>query len=224
MYIVLTTRCNMTCQHCCFAATNRGVDMDITTFRKALKIAADNDDYITLGGGEPTLHPRFEQFLIEAIGAFDDEDAKVNVITNGKLVRKAMLIAKLTKANVISGELSQDPWHEEIDDKVVETFEEIGAKNFNSRPYIRDVSKNGVIPVGRAKTLPLHEFRMERKRTCACEDLFVTPKGIIRQCGCPRSPVVGNVNDPWVWGLGLSATCYRSEEYKKHVAELKIGA
>ncbi len=59
MYIQITTRCNMSCEHCCYSCTHEGEDMSLETFRNCLGF----DEYNTLGGGEPTIHPLFWQFL-----------------------------------------------------------------------------------------------------------------------------------------------------------------
>jgi len=62
MYLQITTRCNMHCDHCGFACTNQGEDMSLSTFEQALDIAAD-DSNIDIGGGEPTIHPHFWKML-----------------------------------------------------------------------------------------------------------------------------------------------------------------
>lgn len=216
MYLQITTRCNMQCAHCCFRCTNKGVDMTLTTFRAALLLAGEHEDYITIGGGEPTVHPKFELMLLEAIAAAPYDEHAPSVITNGKHFKRAMLIAKLTKAGVVCGELSQDRWHEPIDARVVEAFKSIGE-----RGTIRDVGTGwnkdwrherrvdrDPIPMGRAVEFMGYSHG---KRECSCDDHFVTPDGTIRQCGCPRAPIVGHVDTGWEYRV---EGCYRSEQYR----------
>ena len=49
MYIQITTRCNMTCEHCCYACTNEGIDMSLVTFKAALELSEAS--YVSIGGG-----------------------------------------------------------------------------------------------------------------------------------------------------------------------------
>ena len=68
--------------------------MDFDTFKKCLEWG---EDYISLGGGEPTIHPDFEKFLLTAIS----ECEYVWLATNGKHTRRALLLAKLARSGVI---------------------------------------------------------------------------------------------------------------------------
>lgn len=77
MYVEITERCNMTCAHCAANATAIGEDMTIKVFKKAIKSAIGQSEEIYLGGGEPTLHPKFMDMLNYAI----------KCICNGKLKR-----------------------------------------------------------------------------------------------------------------------------------------
>ena len=68
MYIKLTNKCTMECAHCCFADGPRGTQfMSRETFNKALALAVEAEQNITLGGGEPTLHPLLFEFIGKAI-------------------------------------------------------------------------------------------------------------------------------------------------------------
>ena len=80
MYIQITTRCNMECEHCCMSATAKGEDMSIGTFKNALEY----DEYITIGGGEPTLHPKFWEMMGLALGFGE----YVWLATNGSITKE----------------------------------------------------------------------------------------------------------------------------------------
>ena len=41
MYIQISTKCNMSCSHCCMKATANGEDMTPETFRAAVKISME---------------------------------------------------------------------------------------------------------------------------------------------------------------------------------------
>jgi len=186
MYLQLTTRCNMSCEHCCFACNAQGDDMSRETFRAAIDLCEEWGSCITLGGGEPTLHPLFREFLMDAIAADIGDDIPPFIATNGSVKRHALLLAKLSKKQVVMAELSRDEWHDEIDYDVVDAFEGM----------VRDVSQGGrrePFAVGRALTV----LKIEPKEygNCACDDYHVSPDGSVRQCGCPDAPVIGNVND-----------------------------
>jgi organic radical activating enzyme len=127
MYVQLTTRCNMTCEHCCFACTAKGVDIPKAQAMKAIDAAIDACDGITIGGGEPTLHPDFWEILAYAVRQMqgsDDGDAGLLVVTNGKRTEDALALAFLADHCVLSADLSQDIYHDSIDPLVVETFKD----------------------------------------------------------------------------------------------------
>lgn len=68
MYIQITTRCNMHCDHCGFDCTHKGSNMSLDTFKNALGYCSE---HVMLGGGEPTLHPKFWEFFGRAMGHGD---------------------------------------------------------------------------------------------------------------------------------------------------------
>ncbi len=181
---MLTSKCNMSCKHCCQSCTMSGSHMPLKTFKKAIQFANDYNDYIALGGGEPTLHPNFEEVLGYAIlHTTNDEEYKPFIVTNGSITKYALLIANLTKQNIIHGELSQDVFHDPIDSKVIDAFTKINR--------IRNTTKyHGPAPVGRA----LKYLGINKQRFCACTNMFIRPSGKIYQCGCRRSTCIGHVD------------------------------
>lgn len=179
MYIQITTRCNMECEHCCYSCTAQGEDMSIETFKNALKF---DSECVSIGGGEPTVHPKFWEFIGYALGNCE----YVWLATNGKIRETALSLAKLNKKEVLTCELSQDEYHEPIDLDVVKAFEK----------SIRDITHGGTtFPMfeGRAKDIIDKEYATPG---CVCESIFVCPNGDVKPCGCADSPIVGNVNNP----------------------------
>ena len=151
--------------------------MSMATFAKTLQFAEDGGHYICLGGGEPTTHPQFYEILARAMAASDD-CWRLYIITNGKLKKKALLLAKLDRVGMIHAELSRDEFHEGIDPEVVEAF-----------GTYRDTSHN-VIAVGRAENWGWSD-------ACICDDLFVDPAGRIWACGCQKEQF-GTVDNPQI--------------------------
>jgi MoaA/NifB/PqqE/SkfB family radical SAM enzyme len=189
MYIQITSRCNMSCEHCCMSCEpGKGEDMSMKVFMAALEMAEDYDAWITLGGGEPTLHPNFKLMLIEAMAIANSEEMKVTVITNGSITKTALFLARLGKVGAIYADLSLDRWHDPIDFEVVSAF-----KN-----NIRRHEPHDVKPQGRgAEMLDYADEDLEARtgQDCACDSIFIAPDGTIKYCGCDDSPIIGNVFD-----------------------------
>jgi MoaA/NifB/PqqE/SkfB family radical SAM enzyme len=150
--------------------------MTSSTFKKALAFCRNNTDYLSIGGGEPTVHPRFWELLGLALGA-DFEG--VWMATNGKITRIALALAGLTAAGeLFRCELSQDEWHDPIDPRVVEAFRKNKAVRTTREPYA----------VGRAV-----DIAGARADGCVCSDFVIRPNGDIHPCGCPTAPKIGSV-------------------------------
>ena len=185
MYIRLTNRCNMSCIHCYMRAQKLskpvpGSDMTTKTYKNAIRIARDRGEFIALGGGEPTIHPRFWEMLGIALGADDTEG--VWLATNGKKTKTALALAGIAKGSErFSVALSRDPYHDEIDSRVVETFKRYGLE-------LRDTSRH-LSRVGRAADNDIGNDGL-----CVCGGLVVLPNGDIKPCDCEDAPVIGNVN------------------------------
>lgn len=109
--------------------------------------------------------------------------------TNGSVTKTAVKLAKMAEKGVIGCALSQDPWHDPIDQEVLEAFGVDGYKRRqhwdhyrgNDMREIRDVSQGmtGPSPVGRAA-----ENQLGSEFHCVCDDIFITPDGNIWSCGC----------------------------------------
>ena len=198
MYIQITTRCNMECAHCCYACTTDGEDMSFRVFKEA--IAMDNEA-VAIGGGEPTVHPQFEKFLLYAIAHVDS----VWIATNGKKKALALLLAKLARSGIISAALSQDDYHEPISAEVVQAFQRATRSftmpNDNDCREIRNVTGKEA-KAGRCTW---------GDDTCCCEDRVITPNGDMYWCGCPDAPKLGNIMTGLVIPKDYNSDCHRAE-------------
>src|SRR5271169_5787259 len=165
MYIQITTRCNMKCRHCCFACTSKGTDMTRETFHKAIQLACAHESSITIGGGEPTLHPLFQEFLMHAVWELASQSNSqgspaVFLVTNGTNESASVTLAHLAERGVIACRLSQDQYHDQslVTDRVRAAFRrpkrEYGTPSFQDEYDCRDT--NGEIvyvqAMGRAKS------------------------------------------------------------------------
>ena len=212
----------MTCAHCCFACTSKGSDMSKEDFYAAVKLAVDYEQPITIGGGEPTLHPLFKEFILHATWelASVSESAGspyVGVVTNGSNTDIAITLAKLAKTGVISATVSHDEYHDPVDPRVYRAFER-PKKDFYDHSRDNDNrSVNGgdhlIIPVGRAKSWGNNPYIK-----CVCDSLFITPKGNVFPCGCKKTKI-GHVSS----GVDLKyehfeGHCEKDEHYAEKMA------
>lgn len=200
----------MQCEHCCTMSTAKGEDMTIQTFKNALK--HDWSECVVLGGGEPTIHPQFWEFIGIALGHFDH----VWLATNGKKTDIALTLANLARKGVLGVDLSQDMFHERINPKVVEAF----TKDLRKYRSHYDVSPNSNDQRAIRNTTesqdPFKTGRCDWGRDgCVCEELVVLPSGDVQPCGCyeAKAYIIGNVNDPnfEVPGDWEHGVCYRDQ-------------
>jgi hypothetical protein len=175
VYLQITTRCNMLCAHCCFSSTAEGEDMPFEVFKAAIRW---DDSQVTLGGGEPTLHPEFWKILAYAVSQSD----YVWLATNGSRTDDAIALARLASSDgVLSCALSRTQFHDKIDPRV--------EREFKHRKL--EVRGDLTIPVLAGRWTDTDICRDE----CACDSRFVKPNGDIMLCGCPSAPVIGTVWD-----------------------------
>ena len=200
MYIQITDKCNMTCQHCCFSCGPKsGLHMSEKTFFQAVSLCEERGSYITIGGGEPTLHPKFWNFigyLMSRAHRLNDE-ITISLVTNGKRTEDALALAALAKKGILDVELSVDQYHQQVDERVVKAFTR------KQRPYgydstipqgdypdLRNIrTVTGIISQGRGKDIS------GAKPGCSCPEELVDTSGNIWGCGCKDFPL-GTVFDP----------------------------
>jgi MoaA/NifB/PqqE/SkfB family radical SAM enzyme len=180
--------------------------MDWSTFCDAVAFCRGyGDEYISIGGGEPTLHPRFFDILRICLEDFE----YVWMATNGS---KTKIMWRL--ARIIDGEdfdqddpdndyyegiyqedkltvaLSTDYYHKDIDPKVRD-FWKRRSENRGGGYEVRDVTRtDGPSAQGRAK-----RTGAGWSEDCVCPGMFIRPDGKIKPCGCTNSPIIGDVRN-----------------------------
>lgn len=232
MYLQITTKCNMYCLHCCYSCGKHGKHADWETVVDMVAFAREHTEIITIGGGEPTLHPRFFDILKICLQDFD----YVWMATNGSQTATMWRLVNImndndypegscdeededydyrarndciTSEGKLSVALSQDPWHDPIDARIVAYWEKRAKDGWGKHTNfeIRDVSKSrgGAIRTGRAKRTG--EGWGEQ---CVCGDLIVKPDGKVRMCGCEKSPIIGSIRN----GISKTWEAWMSENEK----------
>jgi MoaA/NifB/PqqE/SkfB family radical SAM enzyme len=212
LYIQITNRCNMTCAHCCFNCHSTGNDMSKDNFHKAVAFAKSYGEQVCIGGGEPTLHPDFKEFLMHAVYEMVDSESVVDLTTNGSNTEIALTLASLAKKGIISCALSQDQYHDPIEKSVIEAFTDKRRINYGDDPRDSRGNKSNdlsYIATGRGARLS------GGSRGCACESLFVAPSGMVYPCGC-RQTKLGNIGKlKSLPSYYFQSYCERSREFKE---------
>jgi hypothetical protein len=176
----------MLCAHCCFDCGPDGEDISSETFEHALEYAKHRQDEITLGGGEPTIHPQFEEFLVRAMEARPN---RVCVITNGKYAKGVNVLLRYAMTKQVFAKLSADQYHEPIDKAIVDEFNALPAMWEWGSHHLGTTHIERVLPFGRATRLTTATFRQGQ---CLCYGPFVTPSGHVQQCAC-EGHTVGHI-------------------------------
>jgi MoaA/NifB/PqqE/SkfB family radical SAM enzyme len=218
VYVSVTNNCNMFCRHCCYNSGPEGKDfISMEAFEVALSL--EPQALLNIGGGEPTCHPLFWDLMSLAIRRRGVN--QVWIATNGKRTDDALELARMIGLGVIRGVLSQDKWHEPVEDKVVKAFRL--AKR--SKSAIRDISKKD-------RFVPIYGGRCDWGCRWECVGdnmLFVQPNGEIRQCACEFSPIIGDVffgykpifsgNNAWRCAFGKPSPGYGKKQYQRNTDE-----
>jgi hypothetical protein len=205
---------------------------DYDTILEAINFAAEEDsEFITIGGGEPTLHPRFFDILERCLKRFDH----VWFATNGSVTESMYRIHNIMQDqdyesfectcteedleyyececdhqviysnSKLAVDISSDHYHDPIDERVVNLWKRMSKDNHNYN--FRDVahSGGGVSNQGRAARTGAGQGNH-----CVCSDIIIKPDGRLKMCGCHFSPIIGDI-----W-RGISKeydyhynTCYR---------------
>lgn len=171
--------------------------MDRYTFITALDRAVALGELVTIGGGEPTCHPEFFDYLDKAMDYFERGRIELPplVVTNGKLVSKVRkLLEYVEDGRPVSVELSQDEYHDPIRQEIVDAFTRHQTQRTINR-YASSGSADGrgagirtvsvIRPVGRAAEAARGILTStEPHMQCCCEDPLVSPEGLVYSCGC----------------------------------------
>lgn len=219
MYIQLTDRCNMKCEHCCMDShPRRKRFMSQRVYEACLDLAVERGDSITIGGGEPTLHPQFFPFLYQAMRKhwFGELEPAPFVVTNGKNRNRAMKLFRLTQPDPdhdmfvdplskerwddpeywsyykeagVNVDLSTDYYHEPIHPDVSAAYHK--AHKLKDAAGIRNGANDHVIGIGRALKKGIASYK---KDECCCDTLFIDPDGDMYSCGCQHTKL-GHILD-----------------------------
>lgn len=156
--------------------------MSEEVWRASLNLCYEYELEITLGGGEPTLHPQFERILLESIGLSNiNKDRNVAVITNGSHRDRSLLLWRLGVQGIVYARLSYDQYHDldMIDDEVIDKF--------TQNKMLWGTTTRNVVKAGRA----IHIKGAEEG--CICPTSRIEPNGDIFHCGCLDAPRYGNI-------------------------------
>lgn len=213
----------MTCSHCCFACTSQGHDMSREDFEAAIAFAKNNEQTITLGGGEPTLHPLFKEFLFHAVWelasmSISNGGPAIYLVTNGSMTETALTLANLAQQGMITAAVSHDEYHDPIDPRVYKAFEKpkhdyYDYSHYNDKDYRSVNGRNTfIIPAGRAKKWGNHP-----STKCACDALFIDPKGNVYPCGCKKT-LLGHISQNFsVKYEHFEGYCEKSKKFVDYV-------
>jgi MoaA/NifB/PqqE/SkfB family radical SAM enzyme len=196
-------------------------------FEKSIALAQKFDLHVTLGGGEPTLHPLFKDFLLYAQweltgNEYDYVGPRVHLVTNGSNTKIALKIAELARMGAISAAVSHDEYHDPIDPVVYQAFTKpqrdfYHPHNNDDHDYRHiNEGKNYIVPVGRAKHWGNHPFIK-----CICDSVFITPLGDVYPCGCKKT-LLGNVlGEVKIYSEYFQGYCEKTQkkEYKENVLD-----
>jgi hypothetical protein len=210
--------------------------MDYNTAIDAIAFARNNfDESISIGGGEPTLHPRFFDILRHCLTDFD----YVWMATNGSKAKTMWRLASIIEdsdyenfpeddygAEIISNPhqtlcvaLSTDHFHRAtgtVDHRIAAHWKS-NVERRNSGYETRDITQTrvGVIKQGRAVRTQV----WQTENQCVCENIMIKPDGTLRLCGCTKSPVIGNIwngiEDKWNQVISYDEGYRGCECYKK---------
>lgn len=201
MYIQITNRCNMSCEHCCFDCSLEGDDISLVNFKKAIALTMEVEDYLTIGGGEPTIHPRFLDILKISIAHYIKNmpcfETPIHIITNGSQDDIMLFLYGISSQNdsILGVSLSRDLYHEPISETV---------KKLKNKGNFRVKDQPRVAARGRASDWG--------EEYCACSDILIDPKGVMRFCGCEDSEIIGNISDKKITEKLVKVINYKSEK------------
>lgn len=131
----LTTACNYACDHCVdMDILNTGIRYDHDKLKDSLQNLAERGlkSVIVIGGGEPTMYPRFEEIIV----FMKNLGLKIGIVTNGGAMEKILAVAEY---------FDKDDWVRlSLDSGSDEVFQ---AMHKPRRPIDLDTICKGVAPI-----------------------------------------------------------------------------
>jgi wyosine [tRNA(Phe)-imidazoG37] synthetase (radical SAM superfamily) len=89
----LTTACNFACDHCVdMDILNTGIKYDHDKLKDSIQNLAERGlrSVIVIGGGEPTMYPKFEEMIV----FMKNLGLKIGIVTNGAAMDKILTVAE----------------------------------------------------------------------------------------------------------------------------------
>lgn len=124
--INITNKCNLHCPHCYVNSTNNGEEMTSDNFEILLRQCVENNILqVAIGGGEPTTHPYFSDFLKK----FRQHGIVPNITTNGKELKWKAVYNMAKYCGAVA--LSIEEWGDEFERR----------RNFPFSDFLKSIKK-----------------------------------------------------------------------------------
>jgi hypothetical protein len=165
--------------------------MTMNVFKRALNKVKEERLRIYIGGGEPTIHPKFMDMLWYAVSFSKEHKLSIPwMVTNGSRTKIALQLAEMARNGTIECELSLDEYHSEISEEVKNEFRK--SQNVDNLQSIR--TAESIMSHGRGVKLYRDYYGSNPKRNkCCCQGPFTKPNGDILQCGCHGAKKIASV-------------------------------
>ena len=134
--IELTDKCNLECNYCYGEFKKRGKCFWNLEDLKSLfdTLSKEGAMILELTGGEPLLHPNFNEILLLALSKF----RMINVLTNGILIKKELIEIVSQYKNRIAFQVSIDGCSEETN-RIIRGVKNTYNKTLNAIKQLRDI-------------------------------------------------------------------------------------
>ncbi|MEA2065345.1 MAG: radical SAM protein [Patescibacteria group bacterium] len=162
--INITNKCNLNCPHCYVSSNRNGKEMS----RQDLQLVLNECEkagvlQIAVGGGEPTLHPLFTDFLKE----IRKRNIVPNVTSNGKILNWKTVYAMARYAGAVALSI------EETDDR----FEQ--RRKFPFKDFLKSVKKLKAAGVKLVFQIVISKGNLDRVNQTVREMVKYNPYGIL---------------------------------------------